>query len=456
MQGIRDFLNKMESEGLLINVTAEINPRDISALVAQARGPILMLNIVGYPGLKVAGGLIATRNAVAAVLGCSERKLAQEFSKALQRRIPTQKVSDSPAKEVILHGEDVDLTLLPIPLLRRGDGGPYISSGVVVTMDPLGKTAVNAGMYRLMYRTRNETGIDLAYASDLRTFYEQAFNMGRPLPISVAMGVHPLVMMAATYKAPPGISELDIAGSLLNEPLAVVRSETSDIPIPAESEIVLEGEILPIGWTEQEGPFGEFGGYQGESKWNPIVRFHCLTMRRDPIYYALGMPWENDWLLAPGTEVAVMQAIQHAGVRVNEVRTTSGSACFWQVIASIDKRAGEGKNALLAALSVGGVKIAIVTDSDVDIFDQEALDRAMAFRLRPAEDVMIVTGSRGNHVDPTLEAWRLPKGFLPVTSKLGIDATRPESVPLERYQPIEYYRMDKVHLENVLMPKRRG
>jgi 2,5-furandicarboxylate decarboxylase 1 len=416
----------------------------------------MMLDIAGYPGMRLVGGLTATRNAIAMLLGCSERKLAQEFSEALQRRVPAQRVSDSPVKEVVLHDEDVDLTLLPISLLHRGDGGPYISSGVVVATDPLCQMGVNAGMYRLMYRTRNETGIDLVYASDLRTFYEQALRLGRPLPISVVIGVHPLVMMAATYKAPAGISELDIAGSLMNEPLAVVKSETSDIPIPAESEIVLEGEILPIGWTEQEGPFGEFGGYQGESKWNPIVRFHCLTMRRDPIYYSLGMPWENDWLLAPATEAAVMQAIQHAGVRVNEVRTTYGSACFWQVIASIDKRAGEGKNALLAALSVGGVKIAIVTDSDVDIFDQEALDRAMAFRVRPSEDVMIVTGCRGNHVDPTVEAWRLPKGFLPVTSKLGIDATRPESVPSERYQPIEYYRMDKVDLEKLLMPERRG
>lgn len=450
LQGIRDYIEKLNKNGRLLEVSAPVDPRDISALIAQAQKPIIMHSIIGYPDFKIVSRIAATRKDVALALGCSERKLAQAFSKGTEHRMPLTEVPTSPVKEQILKSNDVDLTLIPIPLLHKGDGGPYITSGVVIAEDPEGELGINAGIYRLMYRTRNETGIDLVYASDLRKFYERALRMGKPLPISVAIGVHPLIMMAATYKAPPGICELEIAGSLLGESLEVVRSETNNLPVPAASEIVLEGEILPIGWTEQEGPFGEFAGYQGEVKWNPVVRFHCMTMRKTPIYYALGMPWENDWLLAAATEASVMQAVLNAGVKVHEVRTTSGGACFWQVIVSIDKRSGEGKNALLAALSVGGVKMAIVTDSDVDIFDQDALDRAMVFHVKPAEDVIVISGARANHVDPSVEAWRLPKGSLPVTSKLGIDATRPEGIPAERYKLIEYYRMSKVRLENVL------
>ncbi|WP_235612798.1 UbiD family decarboxylase [Moorella sp. Hama-1] len=447
---MRDFIAKLKGMGKLKVIEREIDPRHISACAAKANGPLLLNHIAGYSGFRVASGFAVNREMIALALGCSERRLAQTFNECMQRQILPKAMEGGPVKEVVLKGEQVDLTTLPIPLLHRGDGGPYITGGVVIARDPLGELGINAGMYRLMFRTKNETGIDLQTASDLRSFYERAFKMGKPLPISVAIGVHPLLMMAATYRAPAGLSELDIASRLMNEPLAVTKSETNDLPVPADAEIVLEGEILPIGWTVQEGPFGEFAGFQGESKWNPVVRYHCMTMRREPIYYTCCMPWENDFLHAAATEIAVLQAIRDAGVKVHEVRTTPGAACFWQVVVSVEKRTGEGKNALLAALAVGGIKIAIITDSDVDIFDQVALDRAVAFRVRPVEDVMIVTGTRGVHVDPSLEAWRLPKGVLPMTSKLGIDATKPESIPWDRYEPIKYYHMDEVDLDNLL------
>ncbi len=441
---MRKFIQELDRKGQLKKVD-RVNPRDISSFLSQAKSPILMQHVEGYENFRIFGGVFTTRDMTAQVLNCDPRRMAQAFNEIMKQRWAPTIQETGPVKEQIFLGDDADLTRLPIPLMHCGDGGPYITGGVVIANDP--DYGTNLGMYRLMYRKKNETGIDLVYASDLRFYYERALEQGKPLKISVAIGVHPALMMASTYKAPLGVSEYDIAGGLLGEPVPVVKSELSDIMVPAEAEIVLEGEILPIGWTEQEGPFGEFAGYQGESKWNPIVRFQAITMRRDPIYYALAMPWENDYLLAASTEAACLNAINHAGVKACEVRSTIGGACFWHIIASIDKRAGEGRNALMAMLTIGGVKFAVVTDSDVDIFDSDQVDRAMVFRTRPDKDIIIVNGARANHVDPSVAAWLLPKGALPVTGKIGIDATRPENVPKERYQLIRPYRENIVNLE---------
>lgn len=112
--------------------------------------------------------------------------------------------------------------------------------------------------------------------------------------------------------------------------------------MPAHAEFVLEGELLPVGWSADEGPFGEFAGMQGDLKRNPLFRVNAITYRRNPIFYAPQMPWENEWLNGPATEAACMRVLGLAGIQVAAVRATEGGCCGWSVIASIRKRAGEG------------------------------------------------------------------------------------------------------------------
>lgn len=173
-------------------------------------------------------------------------------------------------------------------------------------------------------------------------------------------------------------------------------------------------------------------------------------IKEKPIYYALGMPQENIWLQAASTEMQVLRALINTGIKVHEVRSTVGGACIWHVLVSIEKNAGEGKNALLAALSVVGVKYAIVTDSDVNIYDQDEIDRAMIFRVQPENDVIILKGLKALHNDPSVEPWKIPKGELPTTSKLGIDATIPDGIPPYRYETTQTYGMDSLDLNNYL------
>jgi 2,5-furandicarboxylate decarboxylase 1 len=225
---------------------------------------------------------------------------------------------------------------------------------------------------------------------------------------------------------------------------------TNDILVPANAEIVMECEILPVGWVYDEGRFGEFSHIQGDVKWNPIVRVNALTHRTNPIYYALHMPWENDWLAGPVTEAAALSALREASVEPVAVRATPGSCCYWEIVASIRKRPGEGKNALLALMSLAEVKLVIVTDDDIDIFDPDELDWALTFRVQADQDVIIVSGARGKHIDPSIRAWAHAKDALPTTAKMGIDATIPEGVPKIRYERVKYSFFEDVKLEDYI------
>ena len=446
--GFRDVLQALETAGELRRIKKAVDPRHLSALAAQAREATLFESIAGYPDWRVAGALVSTRKRLALAMGCAEKDIAPRFEEGIKRPIDARIVSDGPCQEVVWEGDDVDLTSIPIPLMHVKDGGPYISATLVVSKDP--QYGRNVGSYRMMYRSPRETGIDLVSSSDMRLYYQRALDQGKPLEIAIAVGVHPYEMLAASYKAPIDVDELAIAGGLHGAPVELVRCRTVDLEVPADAELVLEGELLPIGWTADEGPFGEFSHITGDVKWNPIFRVKCITHRRDPIFYMLQMPWENDWLAAPVIEAAGLQALRIASVEPVAIRAPIGGCCYWTLIASIKKRPGEGKNALLALLSVAEVKLAIVTDDDIDIYDPDELDWAMTFRVQADHDVLIVPGARGKHIDPSVRAWALGKGGLPVTAKLGIDATIPEGVPKEQYERIRYFAKDAVRLEDYL------
>jgi 2,5-furandicarboxylate decarboxylase 1 len=445
-KSLRDFLADLDRAGELRVIEDAVDVRDVSALVSQSKRALMCNSLKDYPGWRLCGGLLSTRKRLALAMGGSENEVAMRFEEGLGRALNPLIVSDAPCQEVVRLGSEVDLTAIPFPMMHVLDGGPYISATMVTSKDP--EFGRNVGSYRLMYRTPTETGIDLVSPSDMRFYYQRALDKGQPLDIAIAIGVHPYEMLAASFKAPIDSDEYAIAGGLHREPIPLVKCKTVDLEVPADAEIVLEGEILPIGWTADEGPFGEFSQISGDVKWNPIFRVKCITHRKDPIFYLLQMPWENDWLCAPVTEAAGLLALRAASVKPVAIRAPVGSCGYWTLIASIRKRPGEGKNALLALLSVAEVKLAIVTDEDVDIHDPDDLDWALTFRVQADRDVIIVDGARGKHVDPSIRAWELGKGGLPTTAKLGIDATIPEGIPKKFYKRLRYYGNDRVNLED--------
>jgi len=431
----RDFLRILEESGELVRVREEIDLREVSARTAASAKALWFERVKGYD-MGVVSGILGSRARMAASLDCEHRDMGKAFQKRLQNACAPVMVKTGRVKEVIRIGDAVDLTALPVPLVSKLDGGPYITSAIGIARDP--EYGRNVGCYRFMIRTGNETGIDLVGASDLKLYYDRAFRQGKPLPLAIAIGVHPALLMAAAHMAPSGQDEFELAGGLAGEPVRLVKCETIDLEVPADAEIVLEGELLPIGWTEDEGRFGDFTGFVGPIKYNPVFRVKAVTHRKDAVFYALHMPDEVDYLIAPPLEGSGWQALATAGVKATAVYASAPAGCNLHLYASIRKRPGEGKNALLALMSLKRVKHVVVTDDDVDIFNPAEVERALAYRVRPMTDIVIVDAARGSHLDPSVQI-QVTKGALaPLTAKWGVDATIPEGSDLSEYDPISY------------------
>jgi 2,5-furandicarboxylate decarboxylase 1 len=321
-----------------------------------------------------------------------------------------------------------------------------ITAGVVIAKDP--EYGLNSGVYRFMVKEKNLTGIDIVTPNNMRMFAQRAYEAGRPCPISISLGTHPIEIMGAGYRAPMGVDEMAISGGIRGEPVELAQCETMDLPCIADAEIVLEAEILPTGWTNPEGRFGEFTRLMGGLHWNPLVRVKAITMREDAVYYALHMPWENTWLAAPTRYAAIRAALKNAGVQVKAINVTLGGCAFWHAVISIRKQPGEGKNALLAALSVMDLKHVVVVDEDIDVFDPMDVEWAIATRVQADRDVFVIPGARAKPLDPSLPV--MPPGVVPVGAKVGIDATIPEGVPHERFERIAYAYADTAKIADYL------
>lgn len=444
-EGFRDFLARLRAAGQMADLGQPVNLMHLPALVDQAPAAICLHQPIGYD-MQVVSGLVRTRERMLLAAGSETMAdLGARIGAAIERPIAAQMIAGPAPQEIVISGDDVDLFNLPVPLSAIHDGAPTITAGVVIARDP--EYGLNAGVYRLMVKQRNITGIDIVTPNNLRRYNERAMARGESLPISVSLGVHPIDMLGAGYRSPLGSSELGLAGGLRGAPVGLAPCGTSDLPYIADAEIVLEGEILPTGWTHPEGRFGEFTRLMGALHWNPLVRINAIRMKPKPIFYALHMPWENVWLGAPTRYSAIARSLDVAGVAWKDINVTLGGCAFWHAVISIRKQAGEGKNALLAALSVMDLKQVTVVDDDIDVFDPVDVEFAVATRVQADRDVVIVSNARAKPLDPSL----MPTpGRVPTTAKMGIDATISEGLPHERFERIAYPRADSIDVQGYI------
>jgi 2,5-furandicarboxylate decarboxylase 1 len=441
----RDYVNTLRKNDELLEISKPVDLRDIAALVAQSEKALLFKNLSGY-SMPLVSGLLQSRNRIALGMGVEYGNIADKLGKAMDKPIKPKRVANAPVKEVIHTGKRVNLYDLPVPVFSIMDGGPMITGGVVIAEDP--EFGINAGIYRLMLKERNITGIDIVTPNNMRKFAERALAKKKPLPISISIGTHPYELVASTFKANLGVNELTFAGGLRHEPLRLADGETVPLPCIADAEIVLEGEILPEGWVHPEGPFCEFNRLMGGLHMNPRVRIKAIMHRKDAMYYALQMPWENIWMSASIYEAAARRVLFEAGVQTTAINVTPGGCCHWHIVASIKKAPGDGKNAILALLSIADIKHVTIVDDDIDVFDPVDVEWAVATRVQADRDVLIVPNARAKPLDPSLP---LPlHGKVPTTAKMGIDATIPENIPAERYTRIVYFNQGKVDLKNYL------
>ena len=446
---LRDFVAKLKAAGELVEVTQPVDVRHIATLVDQSDKALLFTNPIGYK-MPVLSGITRSMKRAFMSMGCdSYREIETMLTRGVANPIAPSRVNTSKTEEIVMTGDEVNLFDLPVPLFSVHDGGPMITAGIVMAKDPE-YGIVNCGCYRFMVKEKNLTGIDIVTPNNLRHYLQRAYEAGRPLPISISIGTHPIEMVAANFRAPLDVEELSLAGGIRGAALPLGQCRTNDLPYVADCEIVLEGEILPIGWTQPEGRFGEFTYLMGGLHWNPNVKINAVMMRHDAMYYALHMPFEYTYLGAAALHQPIRTALTNTGLQVKDINVTVGGAAYWHAVISIKKQAGEGKTALLAALSVGDLKYVVVVDEEIDVYNPMEVEWAIATRVQADRDVMVIPGARAKPLDPSLH---ITPGVVPTGAKLGIDATIGEGIPKERYERVAYAFADTAKIDDYLKGK---
>ena len=405
----------------------------------EANPKAVVFDQAGSGGFALVGNALASRSRFAKAFGVTPQKLLPEILRRLRSKPEIVEVgrSEAPVQEVVVTGDDVDLTKLPVHLQHGKDGGLYISAGMDFCRDAA-TGLINVGLRRFMLHGRATTGIDLIAPSDLRNIYLAALARGERLPLSVVVGGHPVDYFGATMRTPG--DELALLASLRAAPMPVVKCITNDQRVPADAEWVLEGYLGEEGYVEPEGPFGEFLGYYGGVKTNPIFHVTAVTRRRDALFQTLTIGGatmnhtDTAQLTTLRTEVLVWRALETAIREPVAVYAPPSTGGIYNVRIAMRQRVpGEARNAIAAAFGcLANVKNVFVVDTDIDIFSDSQMEWALATRFQPDRDFVVASAFRTIPLDPSLadhSSLGAKAGYdmtMPMNSKRKLEAEIPE------------------------------
>jgi UbiD family decarboxylase len=422
---LRAFVELLERSGELQIVEQPVDLADIGSYL-DGNPKAVLFRAVGPDRVEVVGNVAGSRSRLALAFGVSEQELRQETVRRLKNPIAPVKVlsSDAPVHEVILTGDDADLTSLPAHLQHGLDGGVYISASIDVSETQDGQKR-NIGYRRLMLRGRKHAGVDLLAPSDLRAAYGKMVEQGKPMPIAFVIGSHPVDSIAAVSMTQVD-DETSLMGALRQQPVPLVKCVTNDLMVPADAEIIVEGYLDEKGWREPEGPFGEYLGYYGAMKTNPVFHLTAITRRRDALFQTatisgrfLGQT-DTAQMCALRTEVAAWSALENAIREPVAVYCPASSGGMFNIRISMRQRyPGEARNAIAAVHgSSADVKHVFVVDDDIDVFSDEQMEWAFATRFQVNRDLVAASGFRAMPLDPSLHGSR-------TGGKAGFDLTFP-------------------------------
>jgi 2,5-furandicarboxylate decarboxylase 1 len=386
------------------------------------RSPVVIFEKVAGFDMPVVTNVAGNRKLLAQCLDSDVANLPTAFRNRCQTYIPPEIESKAPWDEVIIEGDDIDLTKLPIPFQFTVDAAPYITAGQITARDP--ETGVDTtGFHRLMLKGKNRLGVSLHSRRRMYEYHRRAEAKGQSLPAAIVIGVHPLHYMGSmAYAYPPHVRKYEIIGGLFGEPYRLARCGVADIEVPAGAEMIIEGEIL-AGVHEPEGPFGEFTGYASYRSTQNVFVAHRVRMRRDAYFHSIisGMSRDHILISCITREGEILNALRRNLPNVRAVHVPHKTCGAFLAIVSMKKIAeGEPKMAMLTALGTElYTKQVIVVDDDVDIFDMEDVMWAVATRVKAEKDVLLIPGCKSAIIDPTSD----PVSF--TVTKMGIDATAP-------------------------------
>jgi UbiD family decarboxylase len=434
-EGLRDAIARLADAGEVQSVSRPVDPAwEVTAVLERmerdGRSPAVLFGAIdGWPGWSVLGNLFATRERIARLAGLEPRDLTAGLAARLAQPIEPRIVASGPVHDVVLDGADASVDRVPLVTHHERDAAPYVSLGIAVCRDPdTGRR--NVGVYRFMKRDPTHLVPSLTSISNIADIFRRQEERGLPLEIAIMPGVHPMLALAASYKAPPGVDEYAIAGGLIGRPLDLVRARTVDLEVPADAEVVIEGRILP-GERFDEAPFADMSRSYSRVKRGPLTEVTAITHRADPILQiSFSGHADSTYLAAVCQEVAVDRAARSVAGGLRAVHVPASGYGFHCYIAlekspTVEGRErGEQVNAMLAAVgAVPQLKLVIAVDHDVDVFDDGAVLAALARRFQPIdartreERFTVIRAAKGATYDPSSFHREYPN------SKLLIDAT---------------------------------
>ena len=448
---LRDFIALLEQRGLLKRIQTEVDAHlemtEISDRVLRAGGPALLFENVKGHSMPVLTNLFGTTERVALGMGQDSIERLREVGETLAflrqpeppkglreawDQLPVWKqvlnlsprtVRSAPCQEIVLEGDAVDLSKIPVQTCWPGDAGPLITWGLVITQGPH-KPRQNLGIYRQQVIGKNKVIMRwLAHRGGALDFLEfQKANPGKPFPVCVALGADPATILGAVTPVPDNLSEYGFAGLLRGEKTDVVKALGSELHIRASDEIVLEGVIHPNEMAP-EGPFGDHTGYYNEVEQFPVFTIERITMRKDPIYHSTytGRPPDEPAILGVALNEVFVPILRKQFPEIVDFYLPPEGCSYRMAVVTMKKQyAGHAKRVMMGVWSFLRqfmyTKFIIVTDDDIDARNWEDVMWALTTRVDPSRDTLLVDNTPIDYLD-----FASPVSGL--GSKMGIDAT---------------------------------
>jgi 4-hydroxy-3-polyprenylbenzoate decarboxylase len=448
---LRDFIDQLERQGELKRIAVEVDPHleitEICDRTLRAGGPALLFENPKGSNVPVLGNLFGTPRRVALGMGEDSVDALREVGRLLAflkepepprgfkdawDKLPVFKqvlnmapkvVKKAPCQEVVLEGDDVDLSRLPIQTCWPDDAGPLITWALVVTRGPR-KERQNLGIYRQQVLGRNRVIMRwLAHrggALDYRDWCQA--NPGQRFPVAVALGADPATILAAVTPVPDTLSEYGFAGLLRGDKTEVVQCLGSELQVPASAEFVLEGFLEP-GDEADEGPFGDHTGYYNEVERFPVFTVERITHRRDPIYHSTytGRPPDEPAVLGVALNEVFVPILQKQFPEITDFYLPPEGCSYRLAVVGMNKQyPGHAKRVMFGVWSFLRqfmyTKFVIVVDDDINVRDWKDVIWAMTTRMDPARDTTIVENTPIDYLD-----FASPVSGL--GGKIGFDAT---------------------------------
>lgn len=405
-----------------IEITEELDSEFEVAKVLRKypKDTVIIKNVKGYD-MPIISGICNTREKIAESINCEVSEITQKIIEASDNPIKVDKFCDFSDYETT----DADLSKLPILTHYKRDGGAYITAGVVFAKDP--KTGIqNASIHRMMVLDDKKLVIRIV-PRNLFTYFQ---NASEDLEIAIAIGMDPAILLASTTSIPIDFNEMDVANAFKNGELELIKCGNLEVP---KADIILEGKIS-ITEKVKEGPFVDLTDTYDIIRDQPVINLSKMHIKKDnPAYHAiLPAGFEHKLLQGLPQEPRIYKSVKNAVPTVETVVLTEGGCCWLHAAISINKQTeGDGKNAIMAALSAHpSLKHAVVVDNDVDVFDPQDIEYAIATRVKGDRDIMIVPNVRGSSLDPVAES----DG---TTTKIGVDATK-SFKSLEKFERVSF------------------